>query len=162
MAAKNADLGTLSPDQLATLVGTAVAQGVLQVNGPKKMTAGQYARREAQRNPKPKLTVDITQNGYPVSADSAAVTPKAIEACNALRIGGRYVERRVEVVVSKDSNGRHVDLRYPNASNDHRMENARYWHSFEDLVTKIEAEQAVRLEKRKAKGWVEDEDNEDA
>lgn len=158
--AKHVDLPDMSPEQLANLIGTAVTKGVVETTGPKKLTAGQYARREAAKNPKPKLTVHLTQNGYPANTD--VMSAETITLANAIRLGGRYLNRRVEVIVKKDSEGRHVDLRYPNASADMRIENASYFSSFADLIKKIVAEQGEKLEKRKAKGWVETDEDDDA
>ena len=159
MAANSKTPQDISTDQLAE----AVARGITAAQGPKKLTPGQYAKRERERNPKPALKRPVYQNGYSVDVDSGAVTAEAITLMNRITTSGRYLGRRVEVIVRNDPNDKAVEIRYPNKSIDQRMENAQFFTSFTDLVRKIVAEQDDLKAKRKARGLVEeDEESADA
>jgi hypothetical protein len=120
-------------------IGQAVAKGIAATQPPRKMTPGEYARREAQRNPKPKLKFTaLIQNGVAIDVPSTGgVTPKAVLAMNKFTHSGRYLDRRVEVILHEQGTDAVLDIRYSNKSSDQRMENKSLFRNFEDLVCQI-------------------------
>lgn len=126
-------------DDFGDAIGQAVAKGIAATQPPRKMTPGEYARREAQRNPKPKMKFTaLIQNGIPIDVPStAAVTPKAVLAMNKITHSGRYIDRFVEVILHEQGADAVLDIRYSNKSNDQRMENKSRFRNFEDLMCQI-------------------------
>ncbi len=135
--------------ELAQAIGDAVAAG-LEKNNPKKVTYGQYLKRGTKNHPlgllSPKFTRLYFQNGHEVPYDM--VTDAVVVLLNSISHSGRYLDRKVEVIV-RDTGGdtQSVEFRYMNASIDDRMELKSLFRSFPDLVKQIaDLQAAERLE----------------
>ncbi len=141
----NDNVSTAQLDSMAETIAEGVARGIAATS-PKKLTFGQYTKREAQRNPKPKLTRKMFQNGYPVDAE--VLSAKEIEALNRITHSGRYLDRRVEVIVNDDGgDGEVVQIRYANKTPDQRFENKSHFLNIGDLAGKIaDAQEAEVLD----------------
>lgn len=118
---------------------------------PRKVSFGDFMRRIA---PKVKLKWFVVQNGREVPAHQLNDTERAcLNKIGAARRSGRYLQRRVEIIVHVnpvDENERVIDIRYPDGKIDTRIENARYFSGFEDLVRKASLEIEVAQENEKA------------
>jgi len=117
---------------------------------PKKVSVGDYIRRHA---PKVKLRCVVVQNGRQVVSHQLSDEERAL--ANKVHRSGRYLKRRVEVIVHVnpvDEKDRVIDIRYPDAKIDQRLENARYFSDFEDLLKKIVMEQEVAEENEAQQG----------
>lgn len=132
--------------QLASAIGTAVAEA-MAVNNPKKVTYGAYLKRGTKNHPlgmlSPKFTAGRTyyQNGRLITYDN--VDDEQVKLLNAISHSGRYIDRKVEVIVRDDgADTQYVDIRYKNASIDDRMEVKSLFRNFTELVQKIHDEQA--------------------
>ncbi len=114
---------------LAKMISDGIAQGITAAQ-PKKLTYGQYQRKQPKL---PKLLRPTSQNGYPVQNLTAA----EITLCNRITHSGRYMDRRVEVILKVEGNDETLELRYPNKTTDQRFEMKSYFRNFEDLVRQI-------------------------
>lgn len=141
MATEQMDTPLKTSDMSA--IGRAIAEGIESTRS-KKTTNGQYAKREALRDPKPRLLwTSVTQNGYACDELSA----KEIAAVSRIKRSGRYYDRKFEVIVKLEGNEKTLQLRYPNKTIDHRLEMRQYWRNFEDMVRQIaEIQEAEDLE----------------
>jgi hypothetical protein len=133
--------------ELAKAIGDAVADGLAK-NSPKKVSYGAYLKRPTLNHPKgllsPKFTPGRTyfQNGRLVTYDN--VNDTQVELLNAITHSGRYMDRRVEVIVRDDGGDtQSVEIRYKTASLDDRMENKSSFRNFTELVQNIVDEQTV-------------------
>lgn len=123
-------------------LGDKIAQGItegLAALQPRKVSFGEYQRRH--RKPV-KLLRECFDNGLRISEDVLSV--EEITLCNQITRSGRYIDRKVEVIVRNE--GRPIgdtvlEIRYSNKSADQRFENARLWRDFADMLKKILTEQ---------------------
>lgn len=129
--------------ELAKAIGDAVAAG-LEKNNPKKVSYGAYLKRGTDYHPlgflSPKLSRDYWQNGRLIQYDQ--VNDAQVELLNRITHSGRYLDRKVEVIVRDTGSGAQmVEIRYANNSLDQRMDNKGLFRNFTELVAKIVAEQ---------------------
>jgi hypothetical protein len=104
-----------------------------------KVTIGEYAARNRRRV---RLNKEVYQNGGPVKEHQ--LSEKEIEWLNKLHRPGRYLDRKVEVIVKNDdSENTVIWLRYSDKSPDQRIDNKSRFRDFEDLVKKCVLEQDV-------------------
>jgi ASC-1-like (ASCH) protein len=130
--------------QLGAIIAQGIAQGIAANQGPKKVTFGQYDPRSPfhpNKKTAAKLTRVVFQNGR--QADWDKTSDAEIRLLNKITRSGRYISRRVEVILRDDAGSDVLDIRYNNMTVDQRMENARHWHSFEDMLKKILMEQEI-------------------
>lgn len=116
---------------IADRISEGIARGI-QESRPKKVSIGEYTRREALAHPMPKSTYAIYQNGIP-----AQPSADAIRSCNRMTHGGRYLNRTVEVVFRDEGGDLSLNFVYANKTVDQRFENIKHWTSFDDLTAKI-------------------------
>ncbi len=134
---KPATTAGLEPEQFATLIGTAVQQGMAKHQRP-KVSYGEYIRRphsSTHTDPKhpngPTLTREVHVNG--LRQDPAILTDSEINFYNRINRSGRFIDRLVEVRVDSDN----VELRFNNKTVDQRNEIERKG----DMLALIVAEQ---------------------
>ena len=130
---------TLDTSELASQISKGIAEGIAE-SRPKKLSFGQYTKREALRNPKPKFKPQHTfaQNGFPMRHET--LTAEEIALLNRITRGGRYVNRKVEVVYKDESGDISVNFVYPNRTVDQRMD---YRFNLRQIVEEQEAEVAA-------------------
>lgn len=143
-----ADEQTVTPD-----VGERIAQGIAEgLNRlmPRKVTIGQYDPKTAfhpnKKTAKKFANRELWQNNH--RCNDATMYDSEIELANQIHRPGRYISRRVEVVIDdSDPEGKLiVYLRYNDRTKDQQLENARYWRDFGDLLKQIVMEQEVAEE----------------
>lgn len=137
--------------QLGNIIAQGIAQGIAANSGPKKVTFGQYDPRSPfhpNKKTAAKFTRVVFQNGRQVDWDKTSDTE--IRLFNKITRSGRYINRRVEVILRDDAGSDVLDIRYNNMTVDQRMENARFWHSCEDMLKKILMEQDIADENEAA------------
>ena len=126
---------------LAQLIADGIAAGMAKLI-PRKTTLGQYI---AQHRRKVKLKVMVYQNS--IFVHEAQLTEEEVGYLNAIHRPGRYINRKVEVLVAKHADDPvEIDIRYADATTDQRLDNARHWRTFGDLVKQIVDEQSVAEE----------------
>lgn len=122
--------------------GKEIAQGItagFQATVRPKVTIGQYA---AKHRRKVKLNKEVYQNGGPVREQN--ISDEEIEWLNKIHRPGRYLDRKVEVIVKNDDTDNVVVwIRYSDKTPDHRLENKERFKNFADLCKKIVLEQDV-------------------
>jgi hypothetical protein len=133
--------------ELAEAIGNAVADGMAK-HSPKKVTFGAYMKRPTKQHPLglagPQFERQYFQNGLPVPYES--VTDDVVNELNKLTHSGRYLDRKVEVIIRDEgADNQTVDIRWNNASQDNRMELKSLFSSFLDCLRKINA---VQVEER--------------
>lgn len=69
------------------------------------------------------------------------LTNEEIRLYNQITVGGRYINRLVEVVVSTDAGTRVVLIKFPDRTLDQRMENKNHWRNQQELLELIVREQ---------------------
>lgn len=132
--------GMVSMDALANAIGASVASALESRDSKtKKVTFGEYTRR--MNAGKSKFTREYYQNGFKLSAvDLDNVT---IDALNRISRTGRYIDRKVEVIVRDEGADSVVEIRYANKTADQRMELRGNIRSFTDLVQQIVVAQDI-------------------
>jgi len=131
--------------ELAKAIGDAVAEGMAK-NNPQKVKYGAYLKRPTKEHPLgilgPKLARTYVLNGRQIEYSS--VDDTQINLLNAITHSGRYIDRRVEIIV-RDEGGdvQSVEIRYPSKKVDDRMENKNFFRNFTDLCQKVVDEQAI-------------------
>lgn len=125
--------------ELGKQIASGITTGMTAMTRP-KVTIGQY---QAAHRRKVKLAfAEAYQNNKPI--DINVLTDGEVEWLNKVHRPGRYIERRVEVIVNdQDPSARILYIRYSDRTPDQRMENARFWKSFTELCQKIVVEQDV-------------------
>lgn len=92
----------------------------------------------------PQLKGDCYDNGIRQNQDQ--LYDREIELWNAIEHSGRYIDRMVEVIVSKDAGMRVVMIRYPDRTIDQRMDNKGRWRNHKELLELIVNEQNQLVE----------------
>jgi hypothetical protein len=129
----------------------AIAKGIVDANnatGPiKQIPPTRYINQSAY-NPqrlvpskRPKFTRTYFQNGRHLIEETQF--PPDIAALEQLR-PGRYLDRKVEVIErqNESGDGREIEIRYPCATPELRIEMRSLFKDFSDLLRQILAEQA--------------------
>lgn len=130
----------LTQAQFAKALGDAVAEGMAKNAAPRKMTFGEYARTGASPfHPKggaqtPKASRVYMQNGWPMPL--AQVHDDEIRLLNRITHSGRYIDRKVEVVVNDDNAEETVDIRFSNKI-EHAFELKGLARNFKDMLQQI-------------------------
>ena len=131
-------------------LGSAIARGIIDANnqtGPIKQVPLPRYRGASNKNAaglpeylRPKMARDYSQNGNQISR--WMVSDADVALLNQLK-AGRYVNRKVEVVVFPAEGGgiAQVDIRYSNASLDQRLELKNDFRTFTELLQRIVEEQ---------------------
>lgn len=124
--------------ELGKTIATGITTGMTAMTRP-KVTIGQYV---AARRRKVKLDREMYQNNHRLNYDT--LTDKEVVLLNRLTRPGRYINRRVDVII-KDENPDQVIvyIRYSDKTADQRFENGKHWRDFEELVNKLVVEQDV-------------------
>ena len=125
-------------------IADGIAAGIAASSGPKKKTIGQYTREHKR---KVSLTRPVMDNGKLLIEDR--LTDKEIVLLNQIRRSGRYLGRKIEVIVRSlgdDIADESVEIRYSDRTPDQRLTNARLFRDFEELVNKIVIEQELAEE----------------
>ncbi len=132
---------------MGQIIADGIAEGI-QRNSPKKVPFGRYdPKSPAHPNkavPRSKLSRACFQNGYRM--DPKKLTNEEIDGLNAITRPGRYINRRMEVVIQNDGSQEVLELRYNNKTADQRFENKNHWRNMLDIVTQVVAEQALKPE----------------
>ena len=138
-------------EDFAETIGNAIAQGIAQAQGPKKVTFGQYARtpHSSFNKDRVKLTRQSYQNGRVQQEER--LTSKEISLLNRLTHSGRYLDRQVEVIVNTEGADATVDIRFNTKTPEQRLELKGLARNFEDMLQQIvvlqEAEDAEVAER---------------
>jgi hypothetical protein len=114
---------TRSPeDRMADRIAEGVARGI-EASAPKKVPYGRYDpmspnQKGMPKKSMPKLTRECFQNGERMNGD--LMTAEEIKLMNLLTVPGRYVDRRVEVVIRENVGDEKptVELRYSDTINE--------------------------------------------
>jgi hypothetical protein len=123
-----------SMQQLGEVIGEAVARGISATQAPRAIKFGEYLRRQPK---KPELKRMVYQNGYMLTREP--LSAEEITLLNKITHSGRYIERRVEVIVEEGSGD--LRINYNNKSIDQRLDNKEHWNGFVDLLRKVVAAQ---------------------
>lgn len=123
--------------QNASELGRQIAEGIaagIALTAPKKVSFGQYASRENKG--RSKLRRECYQNGHFIH--DRVLTNKEIQLLNRITRSGRYIDRRVEVIVKQEDNNPEVlYLKYKDKTVDERFEFRGYVKSLEDMLQQI-------------------------
>lgn len=122
--------------ELAQMIANGVSAGIASLK-PTKLSYGQYIARQPK---KPTLACDCFQNGFQMHP--SVLSEEEITLLNQITHSGRYLDRRVEVIVRQDGNDMSKELRYPNRTADQRMEMKSYFRSLTDMLQQIVTLQA--------------------
>lgn len=128
---------------LGEIIAAGIAKGMAQLQ-PKKVTIGQYLKARMR---KVRLKNEFTQNGARVNFD--VLDDREVAMANKIHRSGRYLERKVEVIVHENLEAGVpglVEIRYSNSTIDQRMEIKGLFRNFYDLCRQIVAEQEVAEE----------------
>lgn len=132
---------TLPPgnwSQFADKISQGIAEGLAKLQ-PRKVTFGEYQRKLPK---KPTLLRPFAQNGFPVMANQ--LEAEQIDMLNKLHRSGRYIGRRLEIIIrnaDREIADQSVEMRYSNKTNEQRIDNAKYLGSLTDMLTKVLTEQ---------------------
>ncbi len=127
-------------DKLGQVLGASVANGIAG-STRRKVTFGEYSRSgHSPFHPKPFDQTPILkrrcwQNG--VWANPTTLTDNEIVLLNQITHGGRYIDRRVEVVMRQNGSQEEVEIRFKNKSVDDQIAIKGYAKSFEDMLQQI-------------------------
>lgn len=130
--------------EIATTMADSIAEA-MNKHMPRKMSAGEYARKYGK---KVRLTRTCYQNGYGI--DNTRLTDEETELLNKLVRPGKYMDRKVEVIVRPEPDNT-LEIRYSDKRVDQRIELSHYFRSFKELLTKLIAEQTLAQEEEKAR-----------
>lgn len=131
-------------------VGLAVRDGIaeaLKSIAPRKQPFGRYDPKSPFHKSKafPKLTRPCFQNG--IQLFEQTLFDEEIELLNQVHRPGRYLGRKIDVIVRNEGSEESVEIRYKESTVDDRMELKSLFTSLRMLLTLIVAEQA-ELDKR--------------
>lgn len=131
----------VTKDDLAAF-GKSIADGIatgFKATTRPKVSIGEY---QARHRRKVRLNKEVYQNGGLVRLEN--ISDAEVGWLNRLHRPGRYINRKVEVIVKNDDpDNIVVYLRYSDRAPDQRFENAKHFKDFEELVKKIVLEQDV-------------------
>ena len=117
----------------------------------KKVTYGEYTRNRNKN--RPKLRRESYQNDARIEPDSLSIAE--ISLLNRITHSGRYIDRKVEVVINTDSAEEVVYIRWHNRTADQRSDLKGLAPSFENILQQIvtaqEAEKATAVAKKEEK-----------
>jgi hypothetical protein len=123
-------------------LGKAIAAGINEAQPKRRMSYAEYNKREAMRNPVPKLKWDMAiQNGIDMQFIGPTAA-KEIALMNRITHSGRYFDRKLEVIV-RDEGAKSVELRYPWRSIDQRLDMRNYWRNLTDMLEQIVTQQEL-------------------
>jgi hypothetical protein len=131
--------GMVSLDSLASAIGASVASALeLRDSKNKKVTFGEYQRRRnAGRS---RLTREVFQNGFrlggPGQLDNS-LDNKQIDLLNQITHTGRYIDRKVEVILREEGADQVLEIRYNNKTKDQALELRAFIRSFTDMLEQI-------------------------
>lgn len=131
-----------NPLTLGEQIAQGIADGIAKLQ-PKKVSFGEYQKR----HPRPKLERESYDNGHRISPD--VITVEEANLLNQITTSGRYIKRKVEVIVRNEGrplNEQVLEIRYSDKSPDQRMENKGLFKNFVDLLKQIVLEQEVNEE----------------
>ena|SRR5258706_2292393 len=164
MASKN--VAVVSPEEIAEpvvespeakigrMIADGIAAGFEKLSPRKKVTFGEYIARQPKRTG---LLRPFFQNGYEVQAYQLHQLPgDPVALINQIHRSGRYLDRKVEVIVrneGRDLADQSVELRYSNKTQEQRIDNAKLGSSLTDWLVKIVAEQTALDADDEARGF---------
>ena len=132
--------------QLASMIGAQVAAAVTAAQPVKRMTFGEYMRRENKG--RSKLRRISWENG--VLHQESVLSNREIDLINQVTHTGRYVNRLVEVIVREDGADEVVEFRW-NMKRDAQFELKGYARNFCDILEQVVAAQAEERAAAEAK-----------
>jgi hypothetical protein len=138
--------GNIDMKALGEMISAAVVAGVNAAQPARTVKFGEYLRRVNAGRSILKLTA--FQNDRQI--DAGVLTNAEIDLLNQINRGGRYFDRKVEVVYQNNGNDRIVYFRYDNKSPDNRFELRGYYNNFKHFLEQIVAWQAEENEKDEA------------
>lgn len=127
----------------ASQISTGIATGINEAR-PQKITAGRYDPRtpfQPDKTKSKRLIRPVYQNATrlnPMQLFNAEIT-----LLNQINRSGRYLDRKVEVILREEGSEEYLEIRYKNRTIDDRMEIKSLFRSFQELLEKIVAEQNV-------------------
>jgi len=122
--------------QLASMIGQQVATAVTAAQPPKRLTFGEYQRRE--KKGRSILRRISWQNG--VLMQESTLSNKEIDLLNLITHTGRYVNRLVEVIVREEGADEIVEFRW-NMKRDAQFELKGFARNFLDILEQVTAAQ---------------------
>jgi hypothetical protein len=118
------EVDTRSPEEkMADRIADGVARGIA-ATAPQKVTFSRYDPKTSwqkgmTKKQMPRLTRPCFQNG--MMMDDGKMTAEEINLMNQLSVSGRYIDRRVEVVIREEGTQNVLELRYSDTIN-HTLE----------------------------------------
>jgi hypothetical protein len=108
-----------SDEKMADRIAEGVAKGIAQ-SAPKKVSFARYDpktswQKDTPKKLMPKLKRPCFQNGQMM--DDGKMTAEEINLMNGLDTPGRFIDRRVEVIIREDGTQKVVELRYSDTVN---------------------------------------------
>lgn len=129
---------------MGKMIADGIAEGLNRL-APRKVTFGQYIARQPK---KPALLRPFSQNGYNVPV--ITLKSEEIDLLNKLHRSGRYIDRKIEVIIrnqGREVADQSVELRYSNRTPEQKIEFAKLSKDLTDLLQKILLEQEAADEK---------------
>lgn len=124
------------------VIGDAVAKGIAESTPPpppRRVSFGEYQRRPTLYHPKgpqgPKMARAYSQNS--LLLDYATTYDRDILLLNRITHSGRYIDRKVEVILNNDNAEESVDIRYHDRTADHRLDMKAVVRDFTHMLTQI-------------------------
>lgn len=126
--------GMVNMADFASMIGGAVATAIdARDSKTRKVTFGEYQRRiNAGRST---LRRETFQNGFRL--EEVQLSNAEIDLLNRISRTGRYIDRKVEVIVREDGADEVVEIRYNNKTRDQMFELRNHFRDFADLLTQI-------------------------
>lgn len=121
----------LTPDAMAAfaaMIGTGV-QSALEAHRPSKVPFGRFDPKtpfHPEKAKAPRFTRIYTQNGHDIAWETCH--DEEVRMLNAITHSGRYLDRKVEVIVTSDGPDESVDVRWPCKTQDQRTAMATHPH----------------------------------
>lgn len=143
------------PANDSSQIGAAIAEGIrdgLKQLAPRKVTFGQYDPKSSFHPDKKKakhLTRECFQNG--ARLNEATLFDAEIELLNQIKRPGRYLNRKVEVVIREGTDSETVELRYNNATFEQRSDLKSQARNFLEMLKQIVMEQEVAEENEQSR-----------
>lgn len=127
---------------IADGISKGISEGLEKAAGPKKVTFGRFDPRTPFHPKKaevPRLTRVCFQNGRRMNPE--LLHDEEIRLLNKIHRGGRYIGKRVHVVIRDEGDDASLDLQYRDQTADQRFDNKSSWIDMKEMLTKILAEQ---------------------